>query len=117
MIKQQSLCTLSLPLPAIHSARVVLVFRQKVSYINYIALGYIPVGLTTANQQQVNGSKWQEHNDPHVSDHLHTTGSNKGFASRPEQKGIVSCEVKDINHLLYITTAFLYFLHGNALVA
>lgn len=48
------------------------------------------MGLTTANQHKLNGSKWQEHSDPHVSDHLHATGSNKGFASRPEQKGILS---------------------------
>ncbi|XP_033608569.1 fidgetin-like protein 1 isoform X2 [Cryptotermes secundus] len=51
-----------------------------------ISKGYIPVGLTAANQHKMNGSKWQEHSDPHVSDHLHATGSNKGFASRPEQK-------------------------------
>lgn len=98
VIKQQSLCTLPLPLPPVHSTKAeedchnnnVLVFKQKASYINYIALGYIPGGLTTANQHQMNDTKWQEHSDRHVFDHLHTTDSSRSFVSRPEQKGILS---------------------------
>jgi hypothetical protein len=111
----------TVPLPAVPPPRAeenwhnnnVLVFKQKLNCIYYIALGYIPGGLTTANQYQMNGTKWQEHIDRHVFDHLRTTGSNRSFASRPEQ-GILS-KVTGINHLLYITTAFLYLCHGNTL--
>jgi hypothetical protein len=38
----------------------------------------------------MNDTKWQEHSDRHVFDHLHTTGSNKSFVSTQEQQGILS---------------------------
>jgi hypothetical protein len=67
------------------------VYKQTVSYINYIALGYIPGRLTTANQMK--GTKWQEHSDRHVFDYWHTTGSSKSFVARPEQQGILSVKL------------------------